>query len=138
MANSLSDALRMVRAAKANNVRLMVNWPVSWSPAIRTMKTLIDPGVIGDVWEVKWRNGASMGPLAYGKGDDAVTDIEKGQEWWHQSATGGGALLDYCCYGACLSRWVPLAVRPPPRIAMKANIASPYGDADDNAVITVR
>src|SRR4051794_14237097 len=53
MANSLSDALRMVRAAKANNVRFMVNWPVSWSPAIRTMKTLIDSGVIGDVWEVK-------------------------------------------------------------------------------------
>jgi len=52
---SLSGALRMVRAAEANNVKVMVNWPTTWFPAIRAIKTLIEDGVIGDVWEVKWR-----------------------------------------------------------------------------------
>ena len=77
MSASLSDALRMVRAVKANDVKLMVNWPITWSPAVRKMKELIDEGMIGDVWEVKWRNGASMGPLSYIKGDDAFTGCRK-------------------------------------------------------------
>lgn len=137
MSASLSDALRMVRAVKANNVELMVNWPTTWSPAIRKMKELIDAGTIGDVWEVKWRNGASLGPLSYSKGDDAWDDIEKGKEWWHQAAPGGGALLDYCCYGACLSRWY-IGEPAVAAIAVRANINSHFGDADDNAIITVR
>jgi len=134
MAASLSEALRMVRAANAAGVELMINWPTTWSPAIRKMKDLLDQGVIGDVWEVKWRNGASMGPLAYGQ---QITGPEKGAEWWHQAAPGGGALLDYCCYGACLARWFI----GEPAVAtwgIKANMTSHYGDADDNAIITVR
>ncbi len=137
MAASLADALRMARAAQANNVALMVNWPTTWSPAVRTMKRLIDDGTIGDVWEVKWRNGGSTGPLAYHAGDDAYTDAEKGAEWWHQAAPGGGALLDYCCYGACLSRWF-LDTQAVAATGLKANLHSHYGGAEDNAVITVR
>lgn len=137
MSASLSDALRIVRAVQANDVKLMVNWPTTWSPAVRKMKELIDEGIIGDVWEVKWRNGPSMGPLAYSKGKAAYTDVEKGSEWWHQTAPGGGALLDYCCYGACLSRWF-IGEPAVAAIAIKANLTSHYGDADDNAIITVR
>jgi predicted dehydrogenase len=131
MAATLSEALRMVRAAKANDVALMVNWPTTWSTSDRAMKRLIDEGAIGDVWEIKWRNGVSLGPLA------ALTDAEKGSEWWHHADAGGGALLDYCCYGACLSRWY-IGEPADAAIALKANIASQYGDADDNAVIAVR
>jgi predicted dehydrogenase len=135
MADTLSGALRMVRAAKANNVALMVNWPTTWSPAVRKMKALIDQGVIGDVWEVKWRNGGSMGPLSYSQPEPP--GAEKGTSWWHQNATGGGALLDYCCYGACLSRWY-IGEQATAATGMRANLRSQYGDADDNAVITVR
>ena len=137
MAASLADARRMASAARAAGVKLMVNWPIAWSPAIRAVRDLIDQGVIGDVWEVRWRNGASMGPLAYGTGANEVTSAEKAAEWWHHSAPGGGALLDYCCYGACLSRWY-IGQKPTSAMGMKANVASPYGDAEDNAVITVQ
>ena len=134
MAASLSEAIRMVRAAKAAGVELMINWPITWSPAVRKMKALLKEGIIGDVWEVKWRNGASMGPLAYGQ---QITDAEKGAEWWHQSAAGGGALLDYCCYGACLARWF-IGEPAVAALGIKANLTSHYGDADDNSIITVR
>lgn len=137
MAASLSEALRMARAARNAGVSLMVNWPTTWNPAVRALKALIDVGTIGDVWEVKWRNGASMGPLAYGQGADAVTDVEKGAEWWHQAGTGGGALLDYCCYGACLSRWL-IGEQAVAAQGIQANLTSHYGSAEDNAVITVR
>lgn len=137
MAASLAGALRIARAVEASEVSLMVNWPTTWSPAVRAMKQLIDAGAIGDVWEVKWRNGASTGPLSYHAGEDAYTDAEKGQEWWHQAAPGGGALLDYCCYGACLARWF-LDTPATAATALKANLHSHYGDAEDNAIIAVR
>ena len=137
MAASLPEALRIVRACRANNVELMVNWPTTWSPEVRKMKQLLDEGLIGQVLEVKWRNGASMGPLSYTTGADTVTDVEKGAEWWHQTAPGGGALLDYCCYGACLSRWF-IGEQAVAAVGLKANLTSHYGDADDNAIISVR
>ncbi|MHB1318174.1 MAG: Gfo/Idh/MocA family protein [Anaerolineae bacterium] len=43
----------------------------------------------------------------------------------------------YCCYGACLSRWF-LGEPATAAQGIKANLASPYGDAEDNAIITVR
>jgi predicted dehydrogenase len=135
MSSSLADALRMVRAAQAHDVRLMINWPTTWSPAVRTCQRLIESGVIGEVWEVKWRNGASMGPMSYS--EPQPSGPQKGAEWWHQTAPGGGALLDYCCYGACLARWY-LGEPAVAAQGLRANIASHYGDADDNAVITVR
>ena len=144
MAGSVSDALRMVRAARHAEVALMVNWPITWRPWVLKVKELIDAGAIGDVWEVKWRNGPSLGPLAAGSlhpGDTvvsgALSDAEKAAEWWHQANAGGGALLDYCSYGACLSSWYlgqdAVAVQ-----GLTANLLSPFGDAEDNAALLVR
>jgi len=143
VAASLADALRMARAAKANGVELFVNWPTTWSPAVRKAKELLDQGVIGDLWQVKWRAG-SLGPMSHGStrpGPDGkpveIGEVEKGATWWHRAGTGGGALLDYCCYGACLARWY---VGEPATAAfgIAANLASHYGSAEDNAVVTVR
>jgi glucose-fructose oxidoreductase len=143
MAASLPEALRMARAAQAAGVTLAVNWPTTWSPAVRTAHRLVQEGVIGEVWEVKWRAG-SMGPLSHGSthpgvGGTAVemSDVQKGATWWHHAAPGGGALLDYTCYGACLSRWY-IGAPAVAAFGIRANLLTPYGDAEDNAVITVR
>ncbi|MDQ3701485.1 MAG: Gfo/Idh/MocA family oxidoreductase [Chloroflexota bacterium] len=143
MAATMPEALRMARAARAAGVLLAVNWPTTWSSAVRTAHRLVREGAIGQLWEVKWRAG-SMGPLSHGSthpgvGGQAVemSDVEKGATWWHQEATGGGALLDYTCYGACLSRWF-IGEPATAAFGLKANLLTPYGDADDNAIITVR
>lgn len=144
MAASLSDALRMVRAARLANVTLMVNWPITWRPWVLIVKDLIDTGEIGQPWEVKWRNGPSLGPLAAGSlhpGDTVVSgdlnERERAAEWWHQADTGGGALLDYCCYGACLSSWY-LEQQAVAAQGLKANLLSPYSSAEDNAAMLVQ
>ena len=31
---------------------------------------------------------------------EPMTEEEKCSTWWHQTACGGGAMGDYCCYGA--------------------------------------
>lgn len=144
MAAGLSEALSMAEAAENAGVTLATNWPITWNTAIRHVKQLIDGGEIGDVLQLKWRNGPSLGPLARGSrhpGDTVVdgtlTDAELSREWWYQKAEGGGALLDYCCYGACLSTWF-LGEKAEAAIAMEANLTSSFGNADDNAIISVR
>lgn len=143
MAASLPEALRMYRAAQANNVELFVNWPTTWSAAVRKAKDLLDEGAVGKLWQVKWRGG-SLGPLSYGSqhvGTEGaagkMTEAEKGATWWHREEDGGGALLDYCCYGACLSRWY-IGQPADAAFGLRANFASHYGSADDNALIGVR
>jgi predicted dehydrogenase len=143
MAASLEEARSMADAVRAAGVECMVNWPTTWSPAVRKARELLDAGAIGRLLEVKWRAG-SLGPLSHGSTHPGVagaalemSDEQKGATWWHQQATGGGALLDYCCYGACLARWYAGT----PAVAafgVTANLNSPYGDAEDNAVVTVR
>ena len=143
MAMSLSHALRMVRACHASGTSMLINWPLTWSPSARKAKSLIDEGVIGRVLEIKWRAGHT-GPLGPGAAHagvsetaDAMTGAERGATWWHQTAAGGGAMLDYCCYGAMVSRWY-IDEPATAAVGMKANLDSQWGDADDNGTMIVR
>ena len=144
IASTLPEALQIVRAIRRNNVELLVNWPTTWRPWVMKVKELIEGGEIGEVWQVKWRNGPSLGPLAFGSthpGDTVVTAVleekHKAAEWWYDANEGGGALLDYCCYGASLSFWY-LGQKAVAAQALKANFFNEHGSADDNAVIVVR
>jgi len=143
MAMCLSHAVRMVRACQAAGTTMIVNWPATWSPSSRKVKSLIDEGVIGRVLEVKWRGGHT-GPLGSGAAHagvsdtaDAMTGVERGATWWHQTTTGGGAMLDYCCYGSMLSRWY-IGEPGVAAVGMRGNLDSQWGDADDNGVMIVR
>ncbi len=143
MAGTLSDALRMARACEAAGTTLLVNWPLTWSAAARKAKALIDEGVIGRVLEVKWRAGHTgpLGPSAAHEGvsevADGMTGPERGATWWHQAAAHGGAMLDFCCYGAMISYWY-VGEKATAAMGMKANLNSHWGDAEDNGVILVR
>ncbi len=134
MATTMGDTLRIAQAAKDGNAKIIVNWPYTWWPGVRKAHELCEAGEIGKIFKITYRNADSLGPLSYGQ---QVTDYEKGFEWWHQAEAGGGALLDYCCYGACMSRWF-LGTSPISAYGMKANFNSHYGNAEDYATITVR
>ena len=143
MAPSLSGGLRMVRACRAAGTAMAVNWPSTWSPGQRKAKALIDEGAIGRVLQSKWRSGHTgpLGPSAAHAGVSLeaapMSGPERAATWWHQSAAGGGAMLDFCCYGAMGSRWF-VGQRAVSAIGLKANLDSQYGDAEDNAAILVR
>ena len=90
----------------------------------------IDAGRIG-MWEVKWRNGARWG-RCHGTGDQAFSD-DGGAQWWHHAAGRRARLL--LLWG--LPRAVASA-RAPRRPWPQGSLNSHYGDAEDNAIITVR
>lgn len=147
MASSLQDGLAMARSARAAAIELIVNWPITWQPASHKAKELIDSGAIGRVLTVKWRGG-HLGPLGAGvshpggeEGGQALprklSGEERGKTWWHQGAAGGGVMLDYCCYGSLVARWL-VGVPASAVMGMRANLNSPWGDAEDNAAMLIR
>jgi len=143
MAMSLADALRMVRAAQHGRTKVIVNWPLTWEPAAHRAKQLIDKGAIGRVLEVKWRGGHT-GPLGPGAAHAGVSeeaaplsDTELAATWWHHDATGGGAMLDYCCYGCMVARWY-IGEQALAAVGLRGNLASQWADGDDNGAMLVR
>jgi len=127
IAARLDEARRMAAAAREADVALAVNWPITWQPHIRRLKELIDDGAIGEVLELKWRNPASLGPLAHGSlhpGSTTiglVSDDEKADEWWHQAAAAARAarllLLRRLPCGLARSRAAALGPMPDGQLA---------------------
>ena len=125
MAADLPGAQALLSAARATRLPVMVNWPTAWRPALRHGLALALDGVVGDPVQVSHRGGHA-GPREFGCSPQF-------SEWLYDpKRNGGGALVDYCGYGALLCRLVlgqpekVSAVAPAPR---KPGLA-----AEDNAV----
>lgn len=142
MATSLADGLRMARAAETHGTLLMVNWPVTWNPGMHMIKTLINRGEIGKVLQIKTRMGHT-GPLGRGakhkieQTAEPMSQADKAATWWHSHAAGGGAMADYCCYGAVLSAWYA-GEAATLACGLRINSMTMLGDAEDNSAMLVR
>jgi predicted dehydrogenase len=116
MAADLPGARALLAAARGAGVPLMVNWPTAWRPALRHGLTLAREGAVGEPTQLSHRGGHA-GPREYGCSPQFC-------DWLYDPRrNGGGALVDYCGYGAVLCRLVlgrpraVTAVTPPPRKA---------------------
>jgi predicted dehydrogenase len=125
MAADLPGAEALLAAARRTRLPLMVNWPTAWRPALRHGLQLALDGAVGEPVQLSHRGGHA-GPREFGCSPQF-------SEWLYDpKRNGGGALVDYCGYGALLCRLVlgqperVTAVAPPPR---KPDLA-----AEDNAV----
>jgi predicted dehydrogenase len=125
MAADLPGAEALLAASRRSDLPLMVNWPTAWRPALRYGLALALEGAVGEPIQVSHRGGHA-GPREFGCSPQF-------SEWLYDpKRNGGGALVDYCGYGAVLCRLVlgqphrVTAVSPPPR---KVDLT-----AEDNAV----
>jgi len=128
MAASAAQADEMIATARMNNVRLMVNWPFAWWPQLQKALQMAKAGEIGDLWQVKYR-AAHAGPQELGCSPYFC-------DWlFNPELNGGGAMMDYCCYGAVLAS---VLLGLPSRVSgfagrlRKENIV-----VEDNAMITM-
>jgi predicted dehydrogenase len=125
MAADLAGAEALLAASRRTRLPLMVNWPTAWRPALRHGLALVLDGAVGEPIQLNHRGGHA-GPREFGCSPQF-------SEWLYDpKRNGGGALIDYCGYGALLCRLVlgqpqrVTAVTPPPR--------KPDLVAEDNAV----
>jgi len=128
MAADLTGADRMLAASRTANVQLMVSWPIAWWPGLQHALTMVAAGEVGQVTGVKYR-GAHAGPKEIGCSPYFY-------DWLYDAdLNGGGALIDYCSYGAALARHL---LGLPSRVtAVAGRLAKEYITVEDNAVIVM-
>ncbi len=131
MAASLDVAEEMLVATSRAGVRLMINWATNWQPAFHYAKQLVDEGQIGQVWQVYNRSGHGGPPADYQK-RGPVARI--GWGWlMDRERNGAGAYVDFCSYGAVVSRWF---MGQPSRVyAMGGRYVQQHFAVEDNAVL---
>ena len=129
MAADLPGADRILAASRRSGSTLLVNWPPLWSPDLRHIVKLIEKGAIGELYTLRWRC-AHQGPKELGCSPYFY-------RWLYDAKrNGGGALIDYCSYGACLCRW--LLGRPSSVTGVAGTLAREYLSVEDNAVLLLR
>jgi predicted dehydrogenase len=128
MAADLRGADRALAAARRAGVRLMVNWPFAWWPQLQHALHLATSGDLGDVWQVRYR-AAHAGPRELGCSSYFC-------DWLYDpKRNGGGALMDYCCYGAALACCV---LGLPSRVtAVAGRLCKDDIPVEDNAVLVM-
>jgi predicted dehydrogenase len=129
MAADLAGADALLAAARTAGRPLMVNWPTVWRPALRHGLALVRSGAVGEPVQLSHRGGHA-GPREYGCSPQFC-------EWLYDPArNGGGALVDYCGYGAILCRVV--LGRPDAVTAVARHLRKEGLPAEDNAVVVLR
>ncbi len=129
MAADLAGADALLAAGRATGLPLMVNWPTAWRPALRHGLALVRSGAVGEPMQLSHRGGHA-GPREFGCSPQFC-------DWLYDPGrNGGGALVDYCGYGAILCRAVlgrPVAITAVASRLRKEGLA-----AEDNAVVVLR
>jgi len=127
MSANFEQAKRMVRAVEKHKIKVVVNYPTTWSPAVQHAHKLVGEGQIGKIFHTRFR-GAHAGPKEVG-----CSPYFYG--WLHdKDLNGAGALLDYCCYGVNISRWF-LGRQPKSVVATTGILARTYLTVEDNALV---
>ena len=126
---SLRDAREMVSLASRYGILLLTNYETSWYPSNAFVKSLVDEGRLGRLVRMNVFDGHS-GPVEIGcapRFTDWLTD---------PVLNGGGAVIDFGCYGANLATWL-LGNERPVSVTAVLHTAKPgvYPKVDDDATI---
>jgi len=105
LAVSVEHAKKMEALAKKHNIHLFTNYETTWYPTNHKAYELLKAGKIGDLRKVIVRDG-HKGPKKIGVSPEFL-------EWLTDPVqNGGGALIDFGCYGANLLTWLHEGKRP--------------------------
>ena len=143
MAMTFEEAKEIEKAVKDAKIFAMVNWPLTWRPYLHQMKNALDSGIIGKLIKTKFLIG-NTGPVGRGamhrgvsEAAEEMTDLQKSKMWWYQKKCGGGAFLDFCCYGCMFSSWIN-SNEAKSVVAAAGNYATEFSDVYDNGVAVVK
>jgi predicted dehydrogenase len=101
MAASLDQARQMLELSRQHHIKLMINYQMAWWPENYAAYETARSGELGRVWRVRTIIGHG-GPAP---GDSTEVVGQRFWEWLNDEKRGGGALLDFTCYGAVWLRW---------------------------------
>ncbi len=131
LAFSNADARRIAALAGEHGVLALTNFETSWYASVREAKRLVESGRMAPVRRMVFRHG-HKGPREIGCGPEFLAWLTD------PDANGGGALVDFGCYGAVLATWL-MDGRRPTSVAASAATLKPavYPRVDDDATIVL-
>lgn len=127
MAADLAGAERLVAAAEAAGVRLMINWPVAWRPQVQAALQIATGPEFGRIWQLTHRAG---------HGGPEAECSPYFREWiLDPQRNGAGVLVDLCSYGINLAQ--VLLGRPERVTAVAGKWYEPPLVVEDNAIVVM-
>ncbi|MDL2221999.1 Gfo/Idh/MocA family oxidoreductase [Parabacteroides sp. OttesenSCG-928-N08] len=124
-------ARRMAALAKEHNILLLTNYETTWYPTNHEAMRMIQEDAIGAIHRIDIYDGHE-GPIEIGCGPEFT-------DWLTDPIlNGGGAVIDFGCYGANLATWLLKGERPLSVYAVLKQLKPDvYPNVDDDATILV-
>jgi predicted dehydrogenase len=131
LAVNVEHARKMQALAEKHGIHLLTNYETTWYASHYEAKRLIETGSIGGLRKLVVHDGHS-GPKEIGCSQEFL-------EWLTDPVkNGGGALMDFGCYGANLLTWFMKGAAPDSVTAITQQLKpSVYPKVDDEATIIV-
>lgn len=132
LATTLQQALKMETLAKKFDIKLLTDFETSWYPStVKTYELVNDSNYIGKIKKVVIHDGHE-GPKEIGVSKEFL-------EWLTDPVqNGGGALIDFGCYGANLMTYLMKGEQPVSVTAVTQQFKPDiYPRVDDEATIVV-
>ena len=133
LAASLADALEIKRLTEAHDIHVLTNYETSWFATTHlAYQKLNTQGTLGEVRKMVVHDG-HQGPKEIGVGPEFLEWLTDPDE------NGGGAVIDFGCYGANIMTWLLKGQRPLDVQGTLQQIKPDiYPDVDDEATIVLR
>jgi predicted dehydrogenase len=129
MATNAADALEMDRLAQAADIKLMVNYWNAWVAPTHAMVQQVSAGKLGHLQKIVVEYGHA-GPKEIGVSDQFASWL------YDPDKNGGGAIIDFGCYGAEWALW--LKGRPSRVYATAKKLKTDqHNRVDDDATIVL-
>ncbi len=129
LAVSYADAKAIQRAAQSGKIQVLVNYETTWYRNNRDLRSIIRQSGFGEVRKLVAHDG-HRGPKEIGVGPEFLRWLTD------PHLNGGGALMDFGCYGANLFTWLMGNQRPTAVTAVTQQLKpAVYPRVDDEATI---
>ncbi|MEZ4775023.1 MAG: Gfo/Idh/MocA family oxidoreductase [Bacteroidia bacterium] len=131
LAVNLDHAMKMQKAAQAGGIHLITNYETTWYASNHKVAQMVKDNELGEVRKMVIHDG-HQGPREIGCSEEFLAWLTD------PVANGGGAVMDFGCYGADLATWVMNGERPVSVTAITQQIKPDiYPKVDDEATIIV-
>jgi len=132
LAVSLDHALKMETLAKKHDIHLLTNYETTWYASNHKAFKMIENDVIGALRKVVVHDG-HKGPSEIGISKEFLSWLTDPVQ------NGGGAIIDFGCYGVNLITWLNKGVKPISVTAVTQTIKPEmYPLVDDEATIILK
>lgn len=131
LAVSVAHAQRMADLARAHGIHLLTNYETTWYASVHEIGRRLREGRVGPIRKAMVQDG-HRGPVEIGCSPEFLA-------WLTDPVlNGGGALIDFGCYGANLMTWL-MDGRAPERVAAVTRTLKPdvYPKVDDDATVVL-